>query len=82
MEAFTTTKLLRWGNSYGLRLSKRDMERLGAIEGQEITVHLVTADDRIELPFFTFSSGHSDTSTNHDEVLYGWDRDQHRSRGD
>lgn len=77
MEALAATKVLRWGNSYGLRISKHDVERLGLVPGTEVAVSLVTKDDTIDVPWFTFSSGHTDTSINHDEVLYGWHRNVH-----
>jgi antitoxin component of MazEF toxin-antitoxin module len=31
-------KVLRWGNSYGIRISKQDAEREGLREGQEVVV--------------------------------------------
>lgn len=71
MQAITTTKLLRWGNSYGLRLTKRDVERLGLHEGSQVDVSLLEKQDRIEAPHYTFAGGR-DGSRNHDEVLYGW----------
>jgi len=39
------TKLLRWGNSFGLRLSRGDVERLHLAPGEEVDV-LVPLPDR------------------------------------
>jgi hypothetical protein len=38
-------RVLRWGNAYGLRITKAEAEALGVEEGQ-----LVHADVRVELP--------------------------------
>ncbi len=77
METLTTAKVLRWGNSYGIRLSKHDFERAGLVVGSEVAIQLVTQEDTIDVPFFTFRSGHADTSADHDEVLYGRHRTVH-----
>lgn len=69
-------KALRWGNSYALRITKRDFERLGLHEGQTVSVDLVPEDKRIDVRHFTFHSGHTDTSVRHDEALYGWRSDE------
>jgi len=70
-----TLKVLRWGDSYGLRIGKRDAERLGLYEGKEAQVSLVSEGDRVEVPRFAFSDPGFDC-TDHDRELYGW-----RSRG-
>lgn len=33
-------KVLKWGNSYGIRLSKADVEDLGLEEGDEVIVEV------------------------------------------
>lgn len=62
-------KVLKWGNSYGIRLSKEDVEGLGLREGQEVVVEVKTdPDERVDLSNLqTFSMG-GDLSRKHDEV--------------
>lgn len=62
-------KLLRWGNSYGIRVSKADVEREGLREGQEFRI-LIRAKpgqkvDVSRLPAFDLGG---DLSERHDEV--------------
>jgi antitoxin component of MazEF toxin-antitoxin module len=33
-------KILRWGNSYGIRISKKEAEREGLREGQEVVIEI------------------------------------------
>lgn len=39
-------KVLKWGNSYGIRLSKADVEELGLAEGDEVVVEVKTSPDQ------------------------------------
>lgn len=71
MEALVATKVLHWGNSYGLRISKHDVERLGLFPGSEVAVSLVTKDDKIDVPWFTFSGDGRPMEEWADELLYG-----------
>lgn len=41
-------KLLRWGNSFGLRLSRQDVERLRLRPGSDVEVRIHVARDTIE----------------------------------
>lgn len=75
MEHIIVGKVLRWGNSYALRLSKRDVERFGWREGTTLRVEEVDKEQDLDLDYPTWRSGHADTATNHDEVLYGWPSD-------
>jgi antitoxin component of MazEF toxin-antitoxin module len=62
-------RLLKWGNSFGLRLSRRDVERLGLEPDKEIEVHVETSprQTRVEdLP--TFDLGR-DAADRHDELF-------------
>ena len=66
----------RWGNSFAIRLSKRELERLGIHEGDRVEVDLrkapkgkrrrVSLDD---MPVFHDTA--TDVSERHDEYLYG-----------
>jgi hypothetical protein len=62
-------KLLRWGNSYGLRIAKADVERLGLRVGDEVDWALAQRTDRIDVSHIpTFKLGR-DTGKRHDEIL-------------
>ena len=68
-------RVLRWGNSYGVRLSKADLERAGLKEGAKATVRLRAG--KIDLSHVTFyKGGRPDDSLRHDELLgeYRWKR--------
>ncbi len=76
-------KILRWGNSYGIRLKKGDIEGTDLAPGREVTVRIEPQDHKIDVsdaPFFR--SGHTDTVERHDELLaeYRWRRIQESRR--
>lgn len=75
MDRILHVKLLKWGNSYGLRVSKRDVERAGWHVGKTVAVHAVDEDERLAVPHFTFHGGPGNMAEDHDEVLYGWGSD-------
>ena len=62
-------RVLRWGNAYGLRITKAEAEALGLAEGQ-----LVHADVRVEMPPIDLSKikvmllGGPDFSAKHTEL--------------
>lgn len=33
-------RLLRWGNSLGVRISKKDADRLGLVPGSDVVIHI------------------------------------------
>lgn len=75
-------KILEWGNSYGIRLKKADVEEEGLRPGEEITVRIVgkeAAVDLSDLPIL--SGGRSDVSTRHDEYLAKGLEQERRGRG-
>ena len=62
-------KLLRWGNSYGIRLSRKEIERLGAREGDELVVEVkVRPTDRVDLSHLRTFTGGPILSQTHDQV--------------
>lgn len=61
-------RVLRWGNGYGIRLTKADMERLGIHEKQEVDVTLEPAAGRIDLSDFPFLRLGGDARARHDEL--------------
>lgn len=63
-------KILEWGNSYGIRIRKADLERSGLGPGDTVSVRIEGAEDRVDLSDLpTFAGGRSDVSRRHDQVL-------------
>lgn len=61
-------KLLRWGNSYGVRISKADVERLGVHPGDELDVEVLPKRGKVDLSFLgTFRDGGA--GAEHDRLL-------------
>lgn len=62
-------KVLKWGNSYGLRLSKDEVEEMGLQEGQEVVVEIKSKPgEKVDLSHLrTFNLGGS-LARDHDEV--------------
>ena len=75
-------RIRRWGNSYGIRLQKEDLTRLGLREGAEVDLemrpHKQGRVDLSDLP--TFSDPDPLMSIHHDKILYGPSR-KARNRG-
>lgn len=65
-----TGKLLKWGNSYGVRIAKADVQRAGLQIGDELSI--VTAKPgKVDISHIrTFRSGDPYGSRDHDEILY------------
>lgn len=61
-------KVLKWGNSYGLRISKEEAERAGLHVGQEVVVDIrAKPGQRIDVSFLpSFDLG--GLADKHDEV--------------
>lgn len=63
-------RILKWGNSFGIRLSKKELAASGARPGQDVSVTFDTKPRRIDLSHWpTFDSGRSDVSKKHDEYF-------------
>lgn len=61
-------KVLRWGNSYGIRLAKEDVEKAGLHEGQEVVVDIrVPPGQTVDLSHLP-SLDLEGLATRHDEV--------------
>jgi hypothetical protein len=70
MGAIVTGKLLKWGNSYGIRISKGDVERQGLMVGQEFDV-VPHAPQKVDLSHIrTFKGPAKFPGWSHDDVLY------------
>jgi hypothetical protein len=61
-------KVLRWGNSLGLRISRHDADAIGLKEGDEVVITVVPPRQRVDLSHLkTFDFG-GDLSDRHDDV--------------
>ena len=61
-------RVLRWGNGYGIRLTKADMERLGIHEKQEVDVTLEPVGGRVDLSHIPRFRLGGDARQRHDEL--------------
>lgn len=68
-----TGKLLKWGNSYGLRISKADLARLektGTHVGDEMHINVIPKDGKIDVSWMTtFRGGDPFGSRDHDRIV-------------
>jgi hypothetical protein len=69
-EVIVEGRILEWGNSFGIRVKRAELERAGLGPGTEAIVRIQRKPGKIDLSRVRFfRSGHSDTSEKHDEVL-------------
>lgn len=70
-EAVIQGRVLRWGNSYGVRLHKKDAIRMGLEPGRDISLKILPEGKRKQAlaRFPLFSDPDPDTSLKHDEYL-------------
>ena len=69
-EVIVKARLLKWGNSYGIRLKKADLKKAGLAPGAEAVVRLSRRKGRVDLSALpTFSGGRPDDSFRHDDLL-------------
>lgn len=62
-------KILEWGNSYGIRLTKAEAERLGLRPGDEVIVEVkAKPDEKVDLSGVRTMSLGGDLAERHDEV--------------
>lgn len=75
-------KVLKWGNSYGIRLSKEEAERAGLKPGDEVVVEVKAREgqriDLSDLPGFDLGG---DLADRHDEVWADAVVEEHRDKG-
>jgi hypothetical protein len=68
------TTIKKWGNSFGVRLTKRMLEEYGLKEGNEIKIKIekVKPKEKVDLSGIpTFSETDTRVSEHHDKYLYG-----------
>ena len=69
-EVIIRARILKWGNSYGLRIRKADLKKLGLLPESEAVVRLERRRGRVDLSGLpTFRGGLPDDSLRHDELL-------------
>lgn len=47
-EAIVRTRLRRWGNTFGIAVSPKEVERLHAKEGAEVTARIWVGDSKVD----------------------------------
>ncbi len=68
-EAIVKGRLLRWGNSLGVRISKRDARRLRLREGSPVTVRLESEPSAVDLSVLPTFHGEGNEGQDHDKIL-------------
>lgn len=69
-DAVVEGKILEWGNTYGIRVKKSDLEKAGLAPGTQVVVRLERRSGRIDVSAFPFvKGGRPDDSARHDELL-------------
>ena len=63
-------RVLKWGNSYGIRIRKGELRQAGLRPGAEALVRLAKRPGRVDLSGLpTFKGGEPDDALRHDELL-------------
>ena len=66
-------KVVAWGNSYGIRLTKAELASLGISPGAEVEVDLKPARKKIDWSKVAIFDLGGNASEDHDEIMYqGW----------
>jgi hypothetical protein len=68
-EAIVKGKLLRWGNSLGIRIPKRDARRLHLRPGTDVTVRIEDEPLEIDLSVLPTLRGKGTEGGDHDKLL-------------
>lgn len=69
-EVVVRGRILKWGNSYGIRLRRAELKGTGLSPGSEAVVRLAKQSERVDLSGLpTFRGGQSDDAARHDELL-------------
>jgi len=68
-EAIVKGRLLRWGNSVGVRISMRDARRLRLREGSDVTVKIESEPGKIDLSVLPTVHGRGTEGRSHDKIL-------------
>ena len=69
-EVVVSGRILKWGNSYGIRLRRAELKKAGFSHGAEAVVRLTKKSERVDLSGLPiFRGGEADDSLRHDELL-------------
>lgn len=69
-EIVVGAKVLKWGNSFGIRLRRAELKRAGLTPGSEAIIRLRKKSERVDLSGLpTFRGGEPDDALRHDELL-------------
>ena len=69
-EVIVKGRILRWGNSYGIRLRRAELKKAGLSPGSEATVRMAKEHSRVDLSGLpAFKGGGPDDSVQHDDLL-------------
>lgn len=62
-------RVLKWGNSFGIRLTRADLEELGIREDSEVDVNLELCKPNVDWDRLPDLGLPRDASTRHDEII-------------
>jgi antitoxin component of MazEF toxin-antitoxin module len=62
-------RLLRWGNSFGIRVTKAEADALSLKPGQNVELLVRSPADRIDLSSLPYFKDEPDVSDRHDELV-------------
>lgn len=83
-EVIVEGRILAWGNSFGIRIRKEDLERSGLTPGAEVKVRIAPPGGRVDLSHIRFLEGGQPTDSERHDVLLGEararDLDEHKAR--
>ena len=69
-EVVVSGRILKWGNSYGIRLRRAELKKAGFSPGAEVVVRLTKKSERVDLSGLPiFRGGEPDDSLRHDDLL-------------
>jgi len=68
-EVLVEGRILEWGNSYGIRLKKADLERAGLAPGEDAVVRVARRQGKVDLKGVHTFRDDPDTAEHHDEHL-------------
>jgi len=69
-EVVVSGRILKWGNSYGIRLRRAELKKAGFSHGAEAVVRLTKKSERVDLSGLPiFRGGEPDDSLRHDDLL-------------
>lgn len=68
-EAVVKGRLLRWGNSVGVRISRRDVRRLRLREGSDVTLRIESKPSDVDLGPLPVFHGKGTEGKHHDQIL-------------